>query len=220
MSEFDTNDSKNQQEPLNDENTDIMLGEADLKPSKSNFLKDFVDYIEIFAFALFFVILIFSFCFRLCTVSGPSMNTTLIDGERVIITDVFYEPKRGDIIVFHNTNSYIDDLNEPIVKRVIATGGEKVSISYTSEGMTVVVTDNDGNPLTLSENYIQYDYSFPSSYGNNVYEVPEGKIFVMGDNRCNSTDSRDASIGFVDERAVLGKVIFRITPFSKIGTVK
>lgn len=187
------------------------------KAPKSNFTKDLIDYVEIFAFALCSVILIFSFCFRLCTVKGPSMNNTLIDGENVIISDVFYTPKRGDIVVFHDTNT----LNEPVVKRVIATGGEKVKITYSLDKMNVEITDVNGNTTVLTEEAILYSFnSLPFSYRNSEYTVPEGMIFVMGDNRCESMDSRNPAIGFVDERSVLGKVIFRLTPFSKIGAVK
>ncbi len=218
MSELNNNEEKInlEHEPEKWEENKKALHEYKKAP-KNNFTKDLVDYVEIFAFALCSVILIFSFCFRLCTVKGPSMNNTLIDGEDVIISDMFYTPKRGDIVVFHDTNT----LNEPVVKRVIATGGEKVKISYSLDKMNVEITDVNGNTEALTEDSILYNFSnLPPSYRNNEYTVPEGMLFVMGDNRCYSMDSRNPAIGFVDERAVLGKVIFRLTPFSKIGTVK
>ncbi len=221
MSELNNNEEKYNTEdtPNQSENNDITL-QQNKKTPKYNFTKDLIDYVEIFAFALCAVILIFSFSFRLCTVKGPSMNNTLKNGDNVIISDMFYTPKRGDIVVFHDTNT----LNEPVVKRVIATGGEKVRITYTLDRMTVEITDANGNTEVLTEDSILYDYNkynkLPVSYKNNEYTVPDGMIFVMGDNRFNSTDSRNPAIGFVDERAVLGKVIFRLTPFSKIGAVK
>ena len=181
---------------------------------RSNHFKTIVDYIEIYVIAVGFVILLFSFFCRLCTVSGPSMNDTLINGEKVIISDIFYTPKRGDIVVFHDTNT----LNEPVVKRVIATAGETVEISYNVRSMTVKITDTNGNVSVLEENYIKYNGS--ASYLPGVYVVPEGTIFVMGDNRSHSMDSRHPDISFVDERSILGKVLFRITPVSKFGTVK
>ena len=230
MSDFNINDNNNELENLQDNEADkdnniveeatgegLDIVEASPKKQKYNFTKDIVDYIEIFSFALCFVILIFSFFCRLCTVAGPSMEDTLIDGEKVIISDMFYSPKRNDIIVFHDT----DTLNKPVVKRVIATEGDTVKITYSIDKMTVEITDKNGNTETLAEDYIRYNFSEkPYIYENCVYTVPDGMIFVMGDNRCHSTDSRDPNIGFVDEREVLGRVIFRITPLSKFGTVK
>ena len=141
------------------------------------------------------------------------MNDTLIHGEKVVISDVFYTPKRGDIIVFHDT----DTLNEPVIKRVIATGGETVQTFYTDTGMSVKITDKNGNESYLEEEYTKYIYP---TYLPDTYVVPKGKVFVMGDNRSNSKDSRHPDIGFVDERAILGRVLFRVTPLSKLGAVK
>ena len=182
-------------------------------PDKKRILKEIVDYVVMFAVAITVVLLLFSFFFRLCTVSGSSMNDTLIHGERVVISDIFYTPRRGDIIVFHDTNT----LNEPVIKRVIATEGETVRIHYTSTGMSVYITDKDGNETQLEEDYIKYQYP---TYLPGTYEIPEGKVFVMGDNRSNSKDSRDPDIGFIDERSILGKVLFRVTPISKFGKLK
>ena len=183
------------------------------KKKEKKLVKDIVDYIEMFVFAIGFVVLLFSFCCRLCTVSGPSMNNTLIDGEKVIISDLFYTPKRGDIIVFHDTNT----LNEPVVKRVIATEGETVDIFYTSETMIVTVTEKDGTKTILEEKYIVYE---GPNYAPDTYTVPEGCVFVMGDNRTHSMDSRHEDIRFVDEREILGRVLFRVSPVSKLGAVK
>ena len=141
------------------------------------------------------------------------MKNTLFHGERVVISDVFYTPRRGDLVVFHDTKT----LNEPVIKRVIATEGETVQIFYTATNMTVKITDKDGNETYLEEDYINYTHQ---TYLPNTYTVPEGMIFVMGDNRSNSKDSRDPDIGFVDERTILGKVLFRVTPLSKFGEVK
>ncbi|MBE6596520.1 MAG: signal peptidase I [Ruminococcaceae bacterium] len=175
-----------------------------------------LDYAEIFVFAICAVLIIFSFIFRLCKVVGPSMEQTLYQNEMLIVSDVGYEPERGDVIVFHQTGI----LNEPIVKRVIATEGETVDIDF--DTWTVTITDKNGKTFVLDEDYMYLDSQNAILRSNQEYPytVEEGKIFVMGDNRNHSTDSRSTIIGTVDERRILGKVIVRLTPFEKFGKVE
>ena len=191
--------------------------------SSQGIVASLLEYFEILVFSLAFVVLLFTFCVRLCQVSGGSMKMTLLDKEKLLVSNVFYEPECGDIIVFHQTGMY---LNEPVVKRVIAVGGEKVQIDF--DTWTVTVTDEKGNARVLDEDYIFLDEnkkaiyeSYRSDYDfSEPMEIPEGYIFVMGDNRYNSLDSRFDDIGLVDERRVLGKVICRLTPFDKMGVVE
>ncbi len=186
---------------------------------KNTFFSNILDYVEIFVFAICFVIVLFSFSgIRLCTVSGPSMEQTLYNNEKIVTSDIFYTPKRGDIVVFHQTGN--NSFNEPIVKRVIGVAGDTVNVQYGYQTITVTVTDAEGNVTVLEEDY---QYIDTSSY--NPYHIPttvkveEGTIFVMGDNRYHSADSRDSRIGLVDTRRVLGKVIFRISPLARFGLV-
>ncbi len=183
-------------------------------PQKNNsFEKGFLEQLELVVIAFAVILLIFSFLGRTCRVSGPSMENTLYDGETLIISNLFYTPERSDIIVFHQTG---DNYNEPIVKRVIGVPGDTVKIEYFTGKMVVTVTDAQGNSNVLNEDYIKYS---GTRYVNSTTYVEDGTLFVMGDNRSFSADSRAADIGLVDQRRVLGRVIFRLTPFSKFGKV-
>ena len=184
---------------------------------KQAHLAELVDMVEILVITIGIVLLLFSFVFRLCSVTGDSMNDTLSDGETLIVSNLFYTPQTGDIIVFHQTGT----LNEPVVKRIIATEGETVSIRHYFTTMKVTVTDCNGNTRVLEEDYSKYaGFSYYTENDDVDVTVPEGHIFVLGDNRGVSKDSRHPDIGLVDERRILGKVMFRITPFSRFGTVE
>ena len=191
------------------------------KNARSGAANAILDYVEMMVFTVAAVILVLSFCFRLCVVSGPSMNNTLLNGERLIVSDLFYTPDTGDIIVFHQTSEVNDKFNEPIVKRVIATEGEFVKIDYVQNKVYVSADSEFSEDEVLTEDYIipgRPSYLIEAS-NVFVYEVPAGHLFVMGDNRPVSADSRYGAVDFVDERRVLGKVLFRVTPFNKIGKV-
>ena len=176
---------------------------------------DIIEYIELIVVTFSIIVVLFSLAFKHCTVDGPSMNNTLEDGDIVVCTNIFYKPKRGDIVVFHQTGTE----NKPIVKRVIGVPGDKISIEYYSQTMVITIEDKDGNIQILEEDYIKYDYQrYFSSFS--CEEVKEGTVFVLGDNRNNSLDSRFESIGLVDTRRILGKVSFRVVPFNKFGSIK
>ena len=185
-------------------------------PKKNGFMKGLIEQVELVVIVFVIIVLIFSFAARICQVSGDSMRDTLYNGENVIVSDAFYTPERGDIIVFHQTGESANDYNEPIVKRVIGVAGDTVKVEHLRDGMRVTVTDSDGNSTVLDEDYIRYEYP---TYSDSVTYVEEGTVFVMGDNRSDSSDSRSMRIGLVDTRRILGKVVVRVTPFSRFGKV-
>lgn len=191
------------------------------KKEKPSLLGELFDYFELFIISACCVLIIFSFFTRICRVSGDSMLNTLYNTETLIVSDVFYTPERGDIIVFHQTGDQPGDLNEPVVKRVIATEGEWIDIEVGENKLIVTIYDsNKQNPRVLEEDYANY-FKGVGYYNYEGYpvQVPQGTIFVMGDNRGNSLDSRSGAIGFVDTRRVLGKVVCRVLPLDKFGTV-
>lgn len=172
-----------------------------------NVHKEFYEWMQCVVIALIFCVLIFVFVARVIDVVGYSMVPTLDDGDKIIITRLAGDYEVGDIVVLRKDTFR----QEPIVKRIIAEGGQTVDIDFTTG--TVYV---DG--AALDEPYINELTYDPQDFVGPV-EVPEGQVFVLGDNRNNSTDSRRATIGCVDERYIMGKVIFRILPFDKAGAI-
>ena len=197
-------------------------GNKKAKRYQENRIRSAFEYVEMFVFTMAVVILLLTFVFRVCEVSGPSMNNTLLHGERLLVSNLFYSPDTGDVIVFHQTSETSDAFNEPIVKRVIATEGEFVKIDYAANKVYVSSDDNFTEDEVLDESsylYLSNGVWKEANKEPQIWEVPEGHLFVMGDNRNVSADSRYYEIEFVDVRRVLGKVLLRITPFSKFGKV-
>ncbi len=179
------------------------------------------DFLELFVTAVCIVFFIFTFTLRLCRVNGPSMENTLYNGEMLLTSDILYTPTAGDIIVFHQTSETNLKYNELIVKRVIATEGQFVKV--VRDGVYVSDDDSFEESERLDESaYAYMDIGYMLNYYNaldHVFEVPDGCLFVLGDNRNHSADSRDPDISFVDTRRVVGKVILRLAPLSRFGSV-
>ena len=172
------------------------------KNKKNDEKLNLFDWVQCLVSALVIGILAFMFIGRMIGVSGSSMYPTLHDTDKLIISNLFYEPEVGDIIVLQ-TDSFSAD---PIVKRVIATEGQTVDIDFTN-GVVYV----DG--IALDEPYTYTPTNDRQDFAGEV-TVPEGCIFVMGDNRNGSTDSRTKEIGMVDKRCVIGKAYMIIIPGS------
>lgn len=136
------------------------------------------------------------------------MEPTLLGGDRLIVSHLFRQPKRGDIVVIVQPESE----TPAIIKRVIAVEGQTVDIRFDTGDVWV-----DGQllkePYINEPTHMKRDVDFPVT-------VPDGCVFVMGDNRNHSLDSRDSGVGMVDKRYILGRAVFRLFPLKKIGTIK
>ena len=156
-------------------------------------------------FVIFLVVMLF---FRPVTVSGPSMEPTLHDGDRLFVYSFMYEPENGDVIVARSP----DGADMPVIKRVIAKEGQVVEVDYENGTVTV-----DG--VVMEENYISGMSKVPQNEIEYPYTVPADRIFVMGDYRDESRDSRHKTFGCIDENTVAGKAVFRFYPFSSMTEV-
>ncbi len=189
------------------------------KKEPANPAKDLIEWLDVLCLAVIAVVIIFSFIFRIATIDGNSMLNTLHNGDRVVISNFNYTPKQGDIVVVsrnaENSPQSADTSDAPIIKRVIAVAGQTVDIDF-EKGIVYIDGLEQVEPYLGSPTVTSGDVKFPIT-------VPEGHIFILGDNRCDSLDSRFSQIGtngVVDSRYVLGKAIYRFFPFNKMGELK
>ena len=175
---------------------------SQIKLNQNELVTTIFDWLGSLFMALVVVLLIMTFGFRIIDVDGKSMEPTLIDSDKVVITDLFYTPHDGDIVII----SHAQDYQKPLVKRVIATAGQELKVDYENNAVYV-----DGEKL--DEPYIQGTTvrgDIPEESLNGV--IPEGKVFVMGDNRGISLDSRYHQIGLIDESDIIGKAQLDVIP--------
>lgn len=172
---------------------------------KNNTKKEILSWVQSLVVSVIIVALIVTFIGRIVKVQGESMEPNFHGGDQVITTNIHGDLKYGDVVVIKRKD------DKPIIKRIIATGGQTIDIDYETGDVKV-----DGE--ILDEPYIN-ELTHNNLGAELPATVPKNHFFVMGDNRNHSGDSRSPSIGMIDERQIFGKVIFRIYPFDNFGTI-
>lgn len=222
------------------ENVEKNKKNSDKKSSEFSLVKELKEWIYTIVIALLIAFVIKGFVFDVVAVDGPSMYPTLVDGDRLIVTKLGYKPKVGDIVILDSTyekrNDYYadtasdQDKNTNIFHKVFhyATLPDNLKIKYyvkrviATEGQTIDLKDGkvwiDGN--ILNEDYYDGITEISDTSVEYPITVKEGYVFVMGDNRSHSLDSRSSQLGQVPEKAVVGHSVFRLWPFNAIGLTK
>ena len=191
---------------------------------KNSILSDLYDLAETVFIVFFVVSLILAYIFRISDVDGPSMENTFHTNDKVISLPLKRDFKTGDVVVANTDYSFLiygdggvikgNGLNKTVIKRVIAVEGQTLDIDFESGNVTV-----DG--ILLNEPYItglthNDEGGFTGQY---PFTVPEGYVFVMGDNRSISMDSRSSKIGLIDKNNIIGTVVLMVFPFSSFGRI-
>ena len=169
--------------------------------------RETLEWYDALAVAVAVIALVFTFVVRIVQVDGSSMNPTLYNGDRVLIAS-FMQPQYGDVVV---VDSYIP-YGKPLVKRVIGKAGDTIDIDF-DPGIVYRNGEALWEPYIEEPTLMYEGVNFPIT-------VPDGCLFLMGDNRNNSKDSRDREIGCVEEGDVLGVALYRIMPFDEMGVIQ
>ena len=181
------------------------------KREKGSLASDLFDWAEALVYALALLVVVCAFFVRLSGVQGTSMYPTLDNGDQLLLLSFGYnEPERGDIVVLMAD----DFMDQPLVKRVIGIGGDAIDMDPSG---TVTV-----NGEALYEPYIN-DLNGQDMYLGDIQfplTVPDGQVFVMGDNRNGSSDSRKAEVGTIPYEKIVGKAVFRLFPFNRMGRIE
>ena len=185
-------------------------------PKLAKFANDFLELLESVLVSIFIILLVFAYFMRPVTVDGMSMFPTLNNGDQLVMYRLFYQPKPGDIVVVSNEEGHVLNadgeavssgraLNENLIKRVIAVAGQTVRVDASAGAVYV-------DDVKLDEPYIaELTFTDDGAFSYPI-TIPEGYMFVMGDNRNHSTDSRNSLVGIVKTEDALGKAYFRYRP--------
>lgn len=206
------NKNLNDRSPEEKNNPDTA-GATEGKAALSRGVASCFEWVESLITALIVVVIMFTFLFRVVTVDGTSMLPNLYSGDRLVVSSYFYKPKQGDIIVLKRTSG----LMKPIVKRVIALPGQEVAFDF--DAGTVFVDGVQLDESTYISNGITHEPATSEPLLKFPQVVPEGHVFVLGDNREVSEDSRFEAVGMVDERYILGKAELILFPISRFGRI-
>ena len=184
----------------------LQKGTSAERMKQSSLAQEIYQYVSSMVTVLVTLILLFTFVARLSVVDGASMEPTLLHGDVVLVRTLFYTPRQGDVVVLTKQSFQ----PESIVKRVIAVGGQRVRVDY---GSGIIYVDD----VPMEKNL--WDVVPGPYYPEELLEVtvPEGYIYVMGDHRTVSADSRYPLIGLVDQRCVIGQGVMVLFPFSDLG---
>lgn len=189
-----------------DDNNAVSSAKVEIEPNKSKGVSILYDWVQCILIAFIAVVVLLTFVFRMINVDGDSMMNTLIDLDKVIVSELFYTPENGDVVVISHGAQY----QKPIIKRVIATEGQTLDINF--ETGEVIVEG-----IVLDESY-----AVGTTKKGNIdipKVIPEGKVFVMGDNREVSLDSRYEEIGLINVTDIIGKAEFVVFPFNHLGFI-
>lgn len=187
----------------NIEETPVQENQYDTTETAGSLTQGCYDLLHTLILAITVVMILLTFVFRLVVVDGQSMMDTLFNQDRVFVTNLFYTPECGDVVVI----SHGQNLNKPIIKRVIATEGQSLSIDFNTGDVVV-----DG--AVLDEPYIK-DLTVKQGDAEIPEVIPEGMVFVMGDNRNHSTDSRFTAVGMIAEEDIIGEAQYIVYPFDR-----
>lgn len=211
------------EKPAEEPKTDEKKTDEEEPYTFRQFVKDALDLMESVVTAVFFVVLIFTYICCTATVDGDSMLPTLENHEQLLVSRTDHTFETGDILILNSNQSYMFNedgelysapgLGKRIVKRLIAQGGQEINIDFDA-GIVYV----DGN--ALDEPYTSTLTTRNNHAFTYPFTVPEGYIFVLGDNRYISNDSRHPDVGLIPERDIVGRVMIRLLPFSKFGKIE
>lgn len=197
-------------------------GSDQISETQTITLDDILDMIESAIAVILVVVMFFTYIIRIAVVDGKSMSPTLETDDKLIVRSIGYTPEDGDVVVINNEKTHLisesgkvvegDGLEKVIVKRIIAKGGQTIDIDFENGIVTVDGRQLDEKYISEPTTRDEYAFTYPLT-------VPEGYVFVMGDNRNLSMDSRHPEIGLVPEESIVGEAVFRFYPFGKFGGI-